>query len=137
MPWRAVAEELSDVGPAIAWADARASEAGLNGDVRFAIQLCLEEALSNLILHARAEPGRKDIRVDFAASLTGATLTVSDACMPFDIETVPMPAPPSRNEMRPGGYGLRLIRGFATGLAYRSSGGRNHLILTFAPGAAQ
>ena len=132
---RPVAEDLGDIGPAVQWADDRAAAAGIGETVRFAIQICLEEALANLILHAQARAGGKDIAVGFAADSAGATITVWDCCLPFNVTTTPIPAMPSLEDMQEGGQGLRLLRHFSTELSYRSLDGRNELRMGFRPAA--
>jgi anti-sigma regulatory factor (Ser/Thr protein kinase) len=128
---RAVAEDLSDVGVAIAWADGLAAEHGMSDDVRYAIQLCLEEALSNLILHAKTSGGPKDIEIAFAPDAPYATVTVTDACMAFD-PTGPLP---KGDPAAIGGQGLRLMQTFAATLSYRRVDARNELVLRLGPQA--
>jgi anti-sigma regulatory factor (Ser/Thr protein kinase) len=132
---RPVAEDLGDIGPAIHWADDQAVAAGLGETLRFAIQICLEEALANLILHAQAQQGRKDITLAVAADSTGATITVADCCLPFDVTTATLPAVPDPSNMQEGGQGLRLLRRFSTALSYRSLDAGNELQMVFRPGA--
>jgi hypothetical protein len=59
---RTVRDDLGDVGPAIAWAGEFADQAGLAADARFAVDLSLEEALANLIMHGQADSGRQAYR---------------------------------------------------------------------------
>lgn len=127
---RAVAEDLSDVGAAIAWADGLAAEHGLSDDVRYAIQLCLEEALANLIQHGKSSSGAKDIAVTVAFDLPDASVIVGDACAPFD----PTRVQPHENP-EIGGRGLLLMESFARDITYRHVGARNELVFRFGPTA--
>ena len=133
---RPVAEALADIGPAVEWADGWAAAAGLDETVRFAIQICLEEALANLILHARPVGDSKEIEVGFAADAAGATVIVSDRCQPFDMTVTAIPDLPSPADMQEGGQGLRLVHHFSTELSYRSLDGRNELRMGFRPNRA-
>ena len=127
---RAVAEDLSDVGAAIAWADGLAAEHGLSDDVRYAIQLCLEESLANLIQHGKLSADAKDIAVVVSFDAPNVSVIVSDACVPFD----PTKTQPHENP-EIGGRGLLLMQSFARDIAYRHVGARNELIFRFGPAA--
>ena len=90
------------------------ASAGAGEDLRHDVQVCLEEALANLILHAQPRDGDKHIRLRLTASSDGATLIVSDRCVPYDItEAIPRSALPAPGEIRAGGNGVTLIRAFA------------------------
>ena len=132
MESRRVGEDLADVDPVVAWADALAESGGLDDQVRYAIQVCLEEALANLIVHGVCAPGAKAISVTFEAAAPTATVTISDACAPFDVTTQSGPES-DMADMPLGGLGLRLLRSFATTMTYAALGERNVLTLTFAP----
>jgi anti-sigma regulatory factor (Ser/Thr protein kinase) len=131
MSRRAVREDLGDVGSAVEWAGLLASEAGLSEEMRFSIEVCLEEALVNLVLHGEAADGGKDIAVDFGVGSTGCTVLVTDRCAPYDVVNEALPDREGEAVMREGGRGLMLLRAFATELAYASEQGRNALRMTF------
>jgi serine/threonine-protein kinase RsbW len=134
MDRREVREDLTDVDPAVSWADALAQAGGLDDHVRYAIQVCLEEGLANLIVHGVATAGAKAIAVTFEVASPGATVTISDACTPFDVTLAREPEA-DMADMPLGGLGLRLLRSFAATMAYGRDDGRNVLTLTFAPAA--
>ena len=124
----AVADDLVDIGRAIQWVAEGLGGAGLSEDVRYALEVCLEEALANLILHGDAGGGAKDIAVGYSAGLDGVTVVVTDGCAPFDVTAVELQkAAPDRV----GGRGVGLMRAFASELAYASAGGRNALTMRF------
>jgi anti-sigma regulatory factor (Ser/Thr protein kinase) len=125
---RAVRDDLADVGPAIEWAGRLA--AALDPDVRFAVEVCLEEGLANLILHGRAPKGEKDIVLAFTGDALGARIEISDRCAPFDVAQA-APVADADDPLREGGRGLMLLRAFASELSYETQGGRNRLTLTF------
>jgi anti-sigma regulatory factor (Ser/Thr protein kinase) len=122
---RSVRDHLTDVGAAIAWADAIAERACLTERLRHDLQVCLEEALANLIMHGVCD-GEKDITLDIAINEGAAELRVSDRCTPFDVTEAPLGA---LDIDRPGGAGLRLLRAFASELRYESRDGRNVLTI--------
>lgn len=127
MDSRPVKDDLGDVGPAIAWAGEIVGQAGLSENVRFAVDLGLEEALANLIMHGRVQAAGKDIVMSVAAGPEEAVVTITDRCAPFDVTTV---------ERNPtgfdiGGRGLRLLHAFVSELTYKALGDRNELTLRF------
>lgn len=120
----AVGVSLADIPDVIAAIDIRAGEYGLDDDQRYAIQVCLEEVLANVILHGRTR-GKHQKRINVAFSVEGgrALISVSDTCAPFDV-TQP---PPQVEKDAVGGRGLRLLQAFAKRLDYRRVGHRNVL----------
>jgi serine/threonine-protein kinase RsbW len=138
MPARPVADDLADVSAATAWLGRQAAETGLAEDLRNSIEVCVEEALANLVEHARPLADAKDIAICVTVDGDGATVIVTDRCIPFD-STQPPPAPaPDAGRlgaMQVGGRGLRLMRAFASELTYRTCEGRNELTMRFRPAA--
>jgi serine/threonine-protein kinase RsbW len=126
---RSVRDDLADVGPAIAWASQWIST--VPEDLRFGIEVCLEEALANLIVHGQSTDGHKDIEIGVAGDGQGATVEVTDRCAPFDVVREASPPRENADALLEGGRGLKLIRSFASELAYATEGGRNQLIMTF------
>ena len=132
---RPVQDDLGDVGPAIAWVGDILDAAGLSPDIRFAVDLGLEEALANLIIHGVALVGDKDIELSVTASSVEALVAITDRCAPFDVtDTANEPHPA---EFDVGGRGLRLLRAAVSDLSYASADGRNTLTLRFAGSLAQ
>lgn len=128
---RPVADDLSDVRGATAWVGEQVAQADVADDVRFNIEVCVEEALANLIEHGRPVDEAKDIAIAVRADREGATILVTDRCVPFDAAAAPPPERPSPGDMRAGGQGLRLMRAFASELTYRTAAGRNELTMRF------
>ena len=129
MDSRAVKDDLRDVGPAIAWAGGIVDQAGLSQDVRFAVDVGLEEALANLIMHGEGQTSDKGIVMSVDASPAEAVVTITDRCAPFDVTDITSEKHPAGFDV--GGRGLRLLRAFVTDLTYRALGDRNELQLIF------
>lgn len=96
------------------------------------LELCLNEVLANVITHggrtALAAPIRLLLEVGLDQDCSKASVTVSDAGVPFDPLSVPKKAlPKSLAETSPGGLGLMVIRRCSDWLHYRHEGGHNHL----------
>jgi len=124
--------ELARVWP---WIEALASEYSIPADTQFAIQLCLEEALSNIVRHGQSD---QPITVDCARSAGNRELifTLEDHGAAFDplapSEFEKAPAPTSIDRLQVGGQGIRLMRRFAGSLAYQRLPGGNRLTIGFA-----
>jgi serine/threonine-protein kinase RsbW len=118
------AADASAVGAALAAARGFAEAAGLAPNPARRLAIVVEELVANLVDHAGLNA---DDRIDLALALLagGVTLVLGDPAAPFDPRTAPLPAdmPPADG----GGAGLALVRAFAGGIDYRSSGGRNRL----------
>ena len=95
----------------------------------FAINLELDELITNIVTHGSFEAGidpRIDIHLKVEFDIL--TLTMEDNGSPFDptLNTDPNTAAPleSRNV---GGLGLHLVKNFANRISYKSVGGKNRL----------
>jgi anti-sigma regulatory factor (Ser/Thr protein kinase) len=107
-------------------------------DLSFALQLCLEEAVANVIMYG----GAKDDRVEIAVELerNGGTLVahVEDTGRQFDPTRVQPPSvATSLEKAKVGGVGIHLVRSFATGIRYEHRDGRNRLTLQFVDSRAR
>jgi len=131
---RSQLEDLARVWP---WIDALAAEYGIPADTRFKIDLCLEEALSNIVRHGYGgEPDHAITVVFDPEGESGLTFIVEDNAPPFSPLAEPGPphpraAPTSIDRIEPGGNGLRLLRKFAGSLSYERLPGRNRLTISF------
>jgi anti-sigma regulatory factor (Ser/Thr protein kinase) len=122
--------EPRETGRAAEWVAGLAREEHLSADLRFRVDLCLEEALANVRAHAFPADGPHDVVVRCHTSADWLELEVEDNGRPFDPLTVPLPPRPRRIEdAPPGGRGVGLIRHFAEECRYRREAGRNHLTL--------
>ena len=132
-------EDLTLVWP---WVEAIAAEYSVPADTQFAIQLCLEEALSNIIRHGHQDHANQSISVSCTVERAPAGIeneraaqlifTVEDHAPPFDpLAYTPAPAPTSMNELPLGNQGIRLMRKFAGSLAWRQLPNGNRLTIGF------
>ncbi|MFZ4624811.1 MAG: ATP-binding protein [Rhodoferax sp.] len=117
---------------ASAWLARQASEFEVPASEVDRLELCLNEALVNIISHSAPvtlkAPVHLVLQVECHAGTGTATVTVSDAGPRFDSTLASPPnRPASLAEAKPGGLGLLLIRSFSDHLGYRYSNGHNHL----------
>jgi serine/threonine-protein kinase RsbW len=123
---------LSDLAQVSPWVAELAAEHAIPPETRFAIELCLEEALSNSIRHGyRNEPGHR-LAVEFSSSEDDLIFMVEDSAPPFEPKRPAAAAPADLNAVEPGGQGIRLMYQFARSVEYERSAGANRLRLRFA-----
>ena len=120
--------ELSRVQP---WADALADRYGLAEDAHFAVNLCLEEALANVVLHGyQNEPGHP-IVIQTSVSSGSLFFAIEDKAPPFAPVDPGEAQPLDLDTMQPGGNGIRLIHRFAGSIAYERLPHGNRLTIGF------
>jgi anti-sigma regulatory factor (Ser/Thr protein kinase) len=128
--------QLSDLVMLWPWVGELASEYQIPVSTLFSINLCLEEALSNIIRHGyRGQPGHS-ITVDFAAKHSREIVfTVEDQAPAFDPLSHSansfMAPPDSMDRLQAGGHGIRLLHKFAGILSYERLASGNRLIIRF------
>ena len=98
----------------------------------YAIQLCLEEVVANLVMHAKPAAGT-EVLITVLIEAAPLRVTVEDDALPFDLSALaPATAPASLEEAMPGGLGLRLVQGFSAWREYDRMEGQNRLVMGFA-----
>jgi serine/threonine-protein kinase RsbW len=127
---------LDDLVRVWPWVEALGAEYAIPGDTQFAIQLSLEEALSNIIRHGYGAQPEFRITVDFAPDGSREmAFVIEDQGPPFNPLTQPVlpetSAAMSIDELRPGGRGIRLLRKFAGRLDYQRLPEGNRLTIRF------
>jgi serine/threonine-protein kinase RsbW len=128
--------ELGELDRLGTWIQAFEGEIDLVPDVAFALELCLEEAIANIIMHG-GPTGAGEISVTLQHTSPGLVATIEDDGRQFDPTKAPRRATAqSLDEARPGEHGIQLIRTFATDMRYECNRGLNTLTLTFAAAGA-
>jgi anti-sigma regulatory factor (Ser/Thr protein kinase) len=113
--------DLAELQRLAGWIEGWAQR-GVSADVSFAVQLCLEEAVANVIMYA----GAKDSRLEIAVA------RIEDNGRHFDPTQVPpRSVASSLDEASVGDVGIHLIRSFASGMNYERLEGCNRLTLRF------
>lgn len=134
-PRLTIQSRLDDLVLLWPWIESLAADYSIPANTLYAIDLCLEEALSNIIRHGyQGRPGRP-ITVEFAQYDREVEFTVEDQAPPFNPlaqpETTPATAPASINDFPVGGLGIGLMRKFAGSLAYQRLAAGNRLTMRF------
>ena len=129
---------LADLAQVAPWVESLAAEHGFSAELSFAVDLCLEEAVSNVIRHGY--DGQPDRPIAIHCSLRrpadGAgelVFSIEDRAPHFNsLEAIQdEAAAPTLEELVPGGQGIRLLRKFAGSLQYEPLPNGNRLTIGF------
>jgi serine/threonine-protein kinase RsbW len=114
----------------MAWIDELVAKLGLGEQTAYALRLCLEEAVANVVNHARTA---HDIHVAVCRNAGALSAEVIDDGHPFDpLAHESSPVPKDLQSAPVGGLGIKLMRELASHVLYRRSDGMNRLSFTFA-----
>jgi anti-sigma regulatory factor (Ser/Thr protein kinase) len=120
------------------WLDEQENVLRIPGKTAYAVRLCLEEAIANLIEHTPPAAKGPDITVALDWQDDALVAELSDRGPPFDPRQVATPARPANlDSAKPGGLGIHLMRSFASRVDYASDAGQNRLTMRFAVPAQQ
>jgi len=123
--------DLAELQRLAGWIEGWAQR-GVSADVSFAVQLCLEEAVANVIMYAGAKDSRLEIAVEVERNGTTLVARIEDNGRHFDPTQVPpRSVASSLDEASVGDVGIHLIRSFASGMNYERLEGCNRLTLRF------
>jgi len=131
-----VSARLSVLREASAWLESQATEWFIPADIVARLDLCLNEVIANCVTHGGPQvmDAPLDLQLSLAASHTQVlvTLSVADSGRAFDPSSAAPKARAARlADATPGGLGLVMMRENASRLAYRRTGGRNHIDILF------
>ena len=122
--------KLSDLAQLSAWIESLAARHAIPEKVEFAINLCLEEAISNIILHGYGADSEGSVIVRFTMPAHHLfVFVVEDDAEHFN----PLDAPNwnLRGEVQVGGHGIRFLRHFADDLKHELTPTGNRLRIAF------
>ena len=104
----------------------------LSASLSFAVQVCLEEAVANIIMYSTTKDDRLEIVVEVEREDQILVARVEDNGSTFDPTQVPRPpVPASLAEAKVGNLGIHLMRSFASGMHYERRDSRNCLTMRF------
>jgi serine/threonine-protein kinase RsbW len=129
----ALRSRLSDMTHLPVWIEALAARHSIPANVQFAIDLCLEEVVSNVIRHGYAGADDRSLTVHFTMPAEGyLKFVIEDEAPRFNpLEAPELPALNPDEDSRIGGQGIRFLRNFADGLEYEPTPTGNRLTMTF------
>lgn len=128
----AVHADADQVRSASVWLEQVCVEQDVPADQVIRLDLCLNEALANIIAHGGPSARVAPVLLVLAASTGGhggqAELEISDAGRAFNpLATSPRETPGTLAEATPGGLGLTMMNAYSDQLDYDFRDGRNHL----------
>lgn len=117
----------------LSWIEERLGAMRLNRSLAFAVRLCLEEAVQNVVSHSTPMLGRPiEIKVWLSRAGSGAMAVIEDNGSAFDPLDASLQARPGTlDEVPIGGLGLALIRRFSGHALYQRLADLNRLTLWF------
>lgn len=124
---------MSDLAKVPPWIERLAARHPIPDEMQFAMNLCLEEALSNIIRHGYSGNPDHSFAVQFSSPRENYfVLVVEDDAPPFNpVDSPELPAVSSLDEIHVGGQGIRLMRQFADALEYEPTPTGNRLTIGF------
>src|SRR5258708_7937978 len=136
----ALESKLSEIARVSPWIEKLAARHGIPSRTQFAIDLCLEEILSNIIRHGYAGEPNHAVVIRHRINREGSfTLVVEDQAPQFNPLLVSdPPIPHSLEDVSGGGHGIQLLKQFADAIEYEPMPNGNRITITFvAPGSTQ
>lgn len=116
----------------VPWLAEHAEHCDIGSEVHYAIRLCLEEALTNVIKYGAFQGEPRDIKVAVSVGRERIVVEIIDDGRAFDPTTAEIAeAKQDLSQVEPGGLGIRLMREFSDKMDYARRDGRNHLTLEF------
>jgi anti-sigma regulatory factor (Ser/Thr protein kinase) len=104
----------------------------LSASLSFAVQVCLEEAVANIIMYSTTTDDRLEIVVEVERRNQTLVARIEDNGSAFDPTQFPRPpVPASLAEAKVGNLGIHLVRSFASGMHYERRDNRNRLTIWF------
>ena len=115
------------------WLSLWAANCGLDDEATFAIRLCAEEFVTNLVMHGlKDDPEGHTIEVVADTEPNQARIVIVDDGVAFNAATAMDPGREGTIELATvGGRGIRLIRAYASSVAWDRIDGRNQTTFTF------
>jgi len=129
---RRVANRISELRPLSAWAVDVARALGCSDAACAGVDLCVAEAVSNIIRHGYVDGAPHEIGVEILREPGALVIRIEDDARAFDPLRAPVPEPASLDEAGRTGRGLLLIRRTAATVSYERRSGLNQLTLRFA-----
>jgi serine/threonine-protein kinase RsbW len=129
--------DLAELERLVVWIEGWAMR-DLSASLSFAVQVCLEEAVANIIMYSTTTDDRLEIVVEVEHANQALVIRIEDNGSAFDPTQVPRPPlPASLAEAKVGNLGIHLMRSFANGMHYERRDNRNRLTIRFVEESAK
>jgi anti-anti-sigma factor len=133
LPFELVVDRtMPGVRRAGAWVDELAILLNLSGTTEYALRLCLEEAVTNIVNHAVPEraTAADQVTLRLLANATRLRLTIEDQCGSFNPLATPLSEPRDSAPEGEGGLGITLLRRHADEVNWQRDGSINRLSIS-------
>jgi anti-sigma regulatory factor (Ser/Thr protein kinase) len=106
---------------------------GVDEHTLAAVELVLEESITNVLRYGYDDPANHVIEIDLQVDPDEVQVLVMDDGRPFDpLDEGGIVLPETLDEAQVGGLGLLMIRNTASRLAYERRDGKNRFLMTIA-----
>ncbi|HEX3377880.1 MAG TPA: ATP-binding protein [Candidatus Acidoferrales bacterium] len=122
--------KLSEIAQLPSWIGELAQQHAISKELEFAMNVCLEEAVSNVIRHGYGDGEEGMVTVHFAMPARESfEIVVEDEAQHFN--PLDAPAPDTRGTPRVGGQGVHFLRHFTEKVEYTMTPKGNRLSMVF------
>ena len=126
-----IANTIADIPRMSRWLDSVLRDHQLPDETVFKMDLCANEAVTNIIFYAFPDGGVRQIQLLLDVNQGQVQLQIEDDGIPFNpVSAPPHVKPSSLEEATIGGLGIDLIRHYMDRCEYERVGDRNRLRLT-------
>jgi anti-sigma regulatory factor (Ser/Thr protein kinase) len=124
--------ELAEIVRMTSWVAEQTAAFGLSSQTGYALQLCMEEAVTNVISHAFDPGSVHEIQLRLWREGKALFAEISDDGKPFDpLAYEGAATAKDLDSVAIGGLGIKLLRSLAASIAYQRSGQINCLLMSF------
>jgi phosphoserine phosphatase RsbU/P len=124
--------EFQELKRLATWIEDAVQRSALDPTTAFAVQLCVDEAVANIVMHGRGDTKASQIVITMKPAGDEVVLQIEDDGPPFDPTTIAAPERSDKLEtVRIGGLGVHLMRQFSASMRYARVADRNSLRLSF------
>jgi anti-sigma regulatory factor (Ser/Thr protein kinase) len=125
--------DRAELARMMTWIEQLVGPLKLTPQTTYAVQLCLEEAVVNIISYAFEPDTEHDVKIGIWRDGRTVFAEIVDDGRPFDPRSQETPRRAADlKSAHVGGLGITLMHNFATNIGYRRAGGTNRLTLSFA-----
>lgn len=128
---RRIVNRIAELRPLSAWAIGVARELGCPAERCPDIDVCLSEAISNVICHGYGDDAPHEIGVELWREPEALVVRIEDDGRPFDPLATQAHRVTTLDEAAPAGRGITLLRSAADAASYERVEGHNRLTLRF------
>src|SRR5262245_26736892 len=131
--------DMREISCAASWMESIAADLNLADSKAFAMQVCLEELMSNIVQHGKSPSNSRLtqvapllISIKLDAFVDRTVMTVEDNGRPFNVVQAPAKSiDRPLEQLQPGGLGIHLIKSFASDVKYSRTENGNRVVLEF------